>query len=78
MLQVFALPELMGFIRHGEALLLDSAHNSSRGNSPSSASSIKAVFVDCVGPSFDHTPLFGHDTQDSVSASDNDYVCALS
>ncbi|XP_064382073.1 sphingomyelin phosphodiesterase 4-like [Halichondria panicea] len=64
--KVFALPELMGFIRHGEALLLDFAHNSSRGNSPSSASSIKAVFVDCVGPSFDHTPLFGQDTQDAI------------
>ncbi len=66
-MQVFALPELMGFIRHGEDLLLDSTHNSPRRNSPSSASSIKAMYVDCVGPLFDHISLFGQDTQNAVS-----------
>lgn len=66
------MPELMGFIRHGEELLLDSTHNSSKGNSPSSASSIKAVFVDCVGPSFDQASLLGQDTQNDVRMIIND------
>ncbi len=66
-MQVFALPQLIQFIQHGEDLLFDPAHNSSRGNSPSSASSIKAVFLDCVGPTFDGISLFGQDTQNVVS-----------